>query len=117
MSRHDFSNVRLGDLVKFTTGDAPFSRLHIGKVGKVTPTQFAIGVHRFYKKDGRMVGNAYRFAEPATEDDLAKAQAAQYKKNLQTSIIRWFDNSSNVALLTVAQLETIQSIIKQTPEP
>lgn len=112
----NFKNVKLGDLIKFTIGSYSCVRTCIGRVTKITAAQFMVGSYRFRKSDGKQIGEQYRYAKPATEAELEEQKAEQYKKNLQTSLIRWFDDYNNVATLTVTQLEAVQNIIKQTPE-
>lgn len=114
MAQHtNFDNVQVGDLVKYYSGGW-FGRTVVGKVTKVTPSQFCVGNDRFRKSDGKQIGENYRYCEPATAEDLQRQQAQQYKSRLQNHIINWFQDSNNTSRLTVAQLEAIQAIINQT---
>lgn len=114
MEYHNFfDNVQVGDLVKYYTGGW-YGRTVVGKVTKVTPSQFCVGNDRFRKSDGKLIGNNYIFCEPATAEDLERQQAQQYKSSLERKIVHWFQNSNNTSRLTVAQLEAIQAIINQS---
>ncbi len=110
---YNFDNVKLGDLVKYVTGGW-YSRIVIGKVTKVSATQFAVGTDRFRKSDGKKIGEAYIHCEPATNEELEQQQAALRKQQLANNIVSWFGHSGNVAALTFAQLESIKAIINQT---
>ncbi len=108
----NFDNVKLGDIVKYTTGGF-YSRPVVAKVTKVTAAQFAAGSDRFRKSDGKMIGKSYIYAQPATQQDLERQHAARLKTQLENKIMRWFDSRDNVVGLTMNQLETIQAIINQ----
>lgn len=114
MGQHyNFDNVKLGDLVKYNTGGW-YNRIEIGKVTKVTPTQFCVGCERFRKSDGKKIGEYYSYCQPATAEELEAQRAALRKRQLANSIANWFQNSNNVNSLTASQLEAIKAII--TPQ-
>lgn len=117
MEQHyNFDNVKLGDLVKYSTGGW-YNRIVIGKVTKVTPTQFCVGSDRFHKSNGKKIGEYFCYCQPATSEELEAQHAELRKRQMANSIASWFKDSNNVNSLTSSQLEAINAIItKQSKE-
>lgn len=112
VQHYNFENVKLGDLVKYDNGGW-YSRTVIGRVTKVTSTQFCVGCERFRKSDGKRIGSSYCYCQPATAEDLEQQQAALHKMKIKNDIVSWFKNANNTASLTLSQLNAIKAIITQ----
>lgn len=107
----NLENIKLGDSVIFSSGGWG-QRTIIAKVTRVTPKQFEAGAYRFRKKDGSMIGNAYRSCRLATEEDVANQQREQYRISLRNKITQFFKTWEKAESLTIEELEKIESIIK-----
>lgn len=106
-----FENIKVGDSVVFYA-NSWYNTLTIAQVTRVTPKQFEAGAYRFRKKDGSMIGNAYRSCRLATEEDVANQQREQYRISLRNKITQFFKTWEKAESLTIEELEKIESIIK-----
>lgn len=104
-------NIKIGDTVIFTTGGR-YSRTIVAKVTRVTPKQFEVGAHRFWKKNGSMVGANFKQCRIATEKDIADLKMEKHRKSLREEIYKFFKYYDNVELLSVEEMEKIIEIIK-----
>lgn len=109
---HNMENIKVGDIVIFTIGDWNQKTI-IDKVTKVTPKQFEAKGHRFWKKDGTMVGSYFNHCRIATEKDIADFKEEEYRNNLRVKIRNFFSSYQNIKCLTIEEMEKIKSIIEK----
>ena len=104
-----FENLKAGDFVvesgTYTCGDC------LRKVERVTKSQIIVGNHRYWKKDGRLVGAGYwcyAYIRTATEADIERINKVNLKKKL-TAFIRQVAWSN----LPLESLQAICDIVKK----
>ncbi len=107
----NFENIKVGDSVVFCASSW-YNTLTIAQVTKVTPKQFEAGTYKFRKKDGSMVGDAYKRCKLATEEDFANLQRERYRISLRNKISKFFKTWEKAESLTIEELEKIESVIK-----
>lgn len=109
---HNMENIKVGDIVIFTIGGWNQKTI-IDKVTKVTPKQFEAKGYRFWKKDGRVVGDYFMQCRIATEKDIADFKEEKHRNNLRIKIRDFFSSYQNIECLTIEEMEKIESIIKK----
>lgn len=114
MTKQDFSTVKVGDKVIYTTGSTWYSHTVIEPVVKVTPKQFKTkDGNSFWKKDGTMIGNSWRSAAYATEKDIAEINARDHRREMKTKITNFVSNYNKMESLSTQELETIYNLISK----
>lgn len=108
----NLENIKVGDTVIFSLGGW-YHKVVIDKVTKVTPKQFEVGTYRFWKKDGSMVGDAYRSCRLATEEDIENREKERHRISLRNTISQFFKYFEKVNSLTNEDMEYIVNIIKK----
>ncbi|GFI35809.1 hypothetical protein IMSAGC014_02330 [Bacteroidaceae bacterium] len=106
-----FENIKVGDSVVFCASSW-YNIPTIAQVTRVTPKQFEAGAYRFRKKDGSMVGDAYRSCRLATEEDVINYKKEQRRISLRNKITQFFKSYDKTKSLTIEELEKIESVIK-----
>lgn len=95
---------------------------HIEKVVRLTPTQVVVGVNRFRRSDGRVIGGggrSYDFIKPLTESDKARIAAAiRYRtavgtfESLANEVRKGFNWRVGEGRYTVEQLKAAIDILR-----
>lgn len=109
-----YADVKVGDV--FATSEGSFKPCVIKiTVARVTKTQFMDDRERAYrKKDGRMVGSDYRFAEPwepRHDVALAEQDKVDARANLMRDFRSFFEWTRNTNKLTDSEIDTIRQIV------
>lgn len=107
----NLENIKLGDTVVFTIGNWHQSTI-IDKVDKISAKQFAVGSHRFWKKDGSMVGDRFKTCRIATEKDISDFKMEQHRNSLRSTISNFFRYHDKINSLSVDEMEKIVDVIK-----
>lgn len=113
----DFSNVKVGDKIVYRLGGYWNSRDVLTTVVKITPKQFVDDKQlRFRKEDGAMVGDSFRYARFATDEDIATFKERGRRAFLCNNIRSFSNYSDKLESFTIADLEAIYDIIKKYKE-
>ena len=94
---HNMENIKVGDIVIFTIGDWNQKTI-IDKVTKVTPKQFEAKGHRFWKKDGTMVGSYFNHCRIAPKRIL---RTSKRKSTATICALRFAISSLHIKTLNV----------------
>ena len=113
MEKTDFTNVKVGDKIVYRTGGW-YGRDVLAVVAKVTPKQFEDkGQIKFRKEDGKMIGESYRYARYATEEDIRHFKELDRRGYLMTHISNVTHMSSRMDNFSTEDLEAVYNIIKK----
>lgn len=110
--KHNLENIKIGDTVVFSTGGW-YNTMTFAKVTKVTPKQFEAGSYRFHKKDGSMIGDAYRSCRLATDEDFANKKKEEQHISLRNKILNFCKYFDKVNSMSIEDMEIITNIISK----
>ena len=113
MNNTDFSDVKVGDKIVYRTGGM-YGHDMLSVVEKVTPKQFEDKMQiKFRKEDGRMIGESYRYARYATEEDIRHFKELDRRGYLMTHISNATHMAYRMDKFSTEDLEAIYSVIKK----
>ena len=109
MNEVDFSDVKEGDKIVYLTGGWHSFRV-LATVTRVTPKQFKDDRgETFRKSDGKMVGNSYRNARYATEEDIKEIREREHRNQIYRTLRSYSDWES----WSTEDLDNIYNVIKK----
>lgn len=109
-----FENIKVGDRIVYDDVGRYHHETIVAKVINVSKAQFVCDdCSRFYKSDGRKVGDSSCFCKLATEEDVKKFEKQKRRKYLALKISNFAQVSFRLHDLTTEELETIYAITKK----
>lgn len=106
---NELENMKVGDLV-IVSGSYAYDYC-LRKVERVTKSQIVVDKHRYWKKDGRLVGGGawcYGYIKPALEKDIERINKERQKDKLMTYLkgVAWYK-------LSLESLQAICDVVKK----
>ena len=107
----ELSDLFVGDIVAIITN---LDRTVSGRVDRLTPTQIQVGENRFWKKNGRRVGDHDIYRSQCIVP-MTEALSAEIERDTNIRLVRaalWW-NMTNEALSRVVQIVRDESSFKR----
>lgn len=109
-----FENIKVGDRIVYDNVGPYYHETIVAKVINVSKMQFVCDdCSRFYKSDGRKVGDSFCSCKLATDEDVKKFEEHKRRKFLALKISNFAQVSFRLNDLTTEELEAIYAITKK----
>lgn len=109
-----FENIKIGDRIVYNDVGLYHNETIVAKVINVSKMQFVCDdCSRFYKSDGRKVGDRFCCCKLATDEDVKKFEEHKRRKYLAFKISNFAQVGFRLNDLTTEELEAIYDITKK----